>query len=391
MFLGNPDSNPRPNRMIHCLKDKNIIILCSEKTTIFGIPTRTFFDFEPPVMISEQMSGIKSTIAKIKKKTPSKLTRLGFFVKGELESVSFPETRSMKPLIDALSKENFDVIISHELELLPLAFKIKQKRNRVLFDAREYFPKNFDDQWLWRIQKKPFLTFLCNKYLRKCDKIITVSDGLANEFHKEFGVEPEVIMSLPPYSELFPSITAPEKIRIIHHGNISYSRRPEVMIEMMVHVDERFSLDLMLMVSKGKYWDHIVKMVGERSNVRIIPPVPMQNIISFINSYDIGLFLVPPTNFNLEHSLGNKFFEFIQARLAVAIGPNIDMKTIVEKYHCGIISDNFKPESLAEKLNKLGTDEIMNLKQNSNIAAGELCAEVNEQRLRKILLELTST
>ncbi len=145
----------------------------------------------------------------------------------------------------------------------------------------------------------------------------------------------------------------------------------------------------MLMPSNDAYFHQIVSMTKSRRNVRIIPPVMMNEIVPFINRYDIGLFLVPPTNFNLKYTLPNKFFEFIQARLAIAVGPSIEMKSLVRKYECGVVSCDFDPRSLAEELNKLTAEEIMKYKENSHKAAGELNADTNKKRMMRMVDELT--
>ena len=129
-------------------------------------------------------------------------------------------------------------------------------------------------------------------------------------------------------------------------------------------------------------------MVEQRKNVRIIPPVSMQQIVPFTNHYDIGLFLCPPMNFNLRYALPNKLFEFIQARLTVAIGPNIEMKKVVEKYDCGLVASDFQPQTLAKALNALTVDKIMYYKEQAHKAALELNADTNQRRIRSIINEL---
>jgi hypothetical protein len=259
---------------------------------------------------------------------------------------------------------------------------------KIMLDAREFYPKNFVDQWRWRLEVKPVYEYLCEQYLPQCDKVITVSNGLAREYKRIYNVNPDVIMSLPTLRELSPTPLDGDRIRIIHHGYASLSRRTEVMIEMMDYVDDRFSLDLMLLVTGDSYYEQIVSMAKQRKNVRVIPPVAMHDIIPFTNQYDIGLFLCPPTNFNLTHTLPNKFFEFIQARLAVAIGPGIEMKEIIEKYDCGIVSKDFLPVSLAEKLNELTPEKIMEYKKKSDIAARELNASTNQKRILELVQNL---
>ena len=114
----------------------------------------------------------------------------------------------------------------------------------------------------------------------------------------------------------------------------------------------------------------------------------MQEIVPFINQYDIGLFLCPPISFNLKYTLPNKFFEFIQARLAVAIGPSIEMEKIVTEYDCGVVSRDFEPRSLAEEISRLTVDKITYYKLQSHRAAGELCSEANRNKVQRLFHEL---
>lgn len=285
----------------------------------------------------------------------------------------------------------YDLVITHDISLMLLASGIAHGSGApVMLDAREYYTRNFEDQEEWQQTVKPVNQYLCGTYLKRCDKVITVSDGLAQEYRREFGIDPEVVMSMPVFRNLMPSQATGNPIRIVHHGYASASRRMEVMIEMMDHVDGRFSLDLMLMVGRDAYWDKIVRMAEERRNVRIIPPVPFDEIVLFTNQYDIGLFLVPPTNFNLTYTLPNKFFEFIQARLAVAIGPSIEMKKIIDRHECGIVADDFEPKTLASMLNALTVEKLMYYKHQSHKAASILNADTAGARVKDIVRELIS-
>ena len=391
-----PQRNPRPNRMIRWLKDEhNVTVIGQNQIQMDGIESDGFSNVSSETKSVSEKQAEKKWKTVLAMRYPKVFYILGsvkFFGEALLQTpakrISF-ELEGTKALRAAMKSRRFDLIISHDLSLLPFVWDIKSADTKILLDAREYYPRNYDDEWRWRLLEKRFNTYLCKNYLKRCDKVITVSEGLAQEYAREFRVEPEVIMSMPDYQAIQPVESKTDKVRLIYHGHAGHSRRTEVMIEMMDYLDDRFSLDLMLMETQDAYWQKIVTMTAERKNVKIIPPVPMNEIIRFTNRYDIGLFLVPPTNFNLTYTLPNKFFEFIQARLAIAIGPSIEMKRLVEKYDCGVVSRDFDPRSLAEELNKLTVEEIMKYKGNSHKAAGELNAEVNKKRMMQILDELT--
>jgi hypothetical protein len=123
-----------------------------------------------------------------------------------------------------------------------------------------------------------------------------------------------------------------------------------------------------------------------RANYGVVSEVlmnapPFCDLPRYLNQYDVGLYLLPPTNFNYQLALPNKLFEFVQARLAVAIGPSLEMARLVREYDCGIVSDEFSPESLARRLNELDREHIDHFKQRSHFAARELCFEKNSEVL----------
>jgi hypothetical protein len=115
----------------------------------------------------------------------------------------------------------------------------------------------------------------------------------------------------------------------------------------------------------------------------------MRDIPKALNAFDVGLVLFPPVTFNLRHALPNKFFEFVQARLAIATGPSEEMAAIVHRYGLGIISDDFAPESMAAALTALNRDAIEAFKQHAHEAAHALSAAGNSERLVQLVGECT--
>jgi hypothetical protein len=163
------------------------------------------------------------------------------------------------------------------------------------------------------------------------------------------------------------------------------------MVEMMSYLDERFMLDMILMVSdfaspKTKsYVESFMRSASENPRIRFLPSVPSDRVVETINQYDIGVFLIPPINFNYANTLPNKLFDYIQARLGVAIGPTPEMASIVNHYQNGVVSDNFEPRSLAEKLNALTPEQVLEFKARSAEAAKTLNAENNEVLFKKLI------
>jgi hypothetical protein len=218
----------------------------------------------------------------------------------------------------------------------------------------------------------------------------TVCSGLATEYHKEFGVKPVIITNATRFYDL-EATNVSETIRIVHHGIINKSRKIENMVALMGILGERYHLDLILMLpeyasqSTAAYFDTLKAEINNTSNVRILPPLPNEDIVPTINKYDIGLFLLEPINFNYTHALPNKLFDFIQGRLAIAIGPSPEMARIVKEYELGVISTDFAPESLAETIKSLSKNDIEVMKDNSSKHALALSEEQNNKVFMSLL------
>ena len=194
-------------------------------------------------------------------------------------------------------------------------------------------------------------------------------------------------MSTPFYFDIKPSIGDGKKIKMVHHGGANPDRKLENMIKMFHTLDERFTLDFYL-VGNRRYIKKLKAMAKPFPQIRFLDPVPFKEIIPTINKYDVGLYLLEPTGFNTKYYLPNKFFEYIQARLMLAIGPSYDMKKIVEQYKLGIVSKSFDPSDLAKELNKLSYKDILTYKKNSDLAAKELCFENESKKIILIIEEL---
>lgn len=296
--------------------------------------------------------------------------------------------KNVASLYKKLSHIQPDLIIANDIESLPLALRLADGA-KVILDAHEYAPRNFEDIWLWRIFFQGLKEYMCKTYIPRVNGMMTVCQSIAEEYEKNFGVKSIVVTNAPSYSEINPHPTSSKKIRIIYHGNANPSRKIENMIYMMDYLDNRFELDLLLVmplsVGNKRYMDKLGNMVQSRSRVRILPPVPMQELVEFSSQYDIGLFLVEPTTFNLRYTLPNKFFEFIQSRLAIAIGPSPEMARIVKEHDCGIVADDFLPQTLASHLIQLDEKKIDYYKNQSHKIAKMMSSEQNEGKILRLV------
>ena len=283
---------------------------------------------------------------------------------------------NIRQALSALSGSRFHYIVANDSYAWPVAFEIKHGA-KIICDAHEYAPKEFEDKLKWQLLFQKLNYFICKTYLPQADHVLTVGEKIAEEYVKEFGItKPIVIMNTPPYHELEPSPVIEGRLRMIHHGNAIRSRKIENMIEMMNHVDSRFELNLMLIESDAEYLDELRNTASASGHkITFLTPVPMREIVHYISQFDIGVYILEPISFNNRFALPNKIFEFIQARLAVAIGPSPEMAHLVHNFDLGWVAETFSPKDLALLLNLASAAKVMELKQSTSKAAKILSFE----------------
>lgn len=291
-------------------------------------------------------------------------------------------------VMDLLENESFDIIIANDLDTLPFALKIA-KNAKVVLDTHEYAPRHFENVWSWRFFFQEFNKYLCKTYMNRCDAIITVSQGVADEYKKNYDIDPVVITNAADYVELEPGPVNDSNIKIISHGISNPSRNLELLIETADYLDERFHLDLMLIPTFPRYYKKLQDMAAKRKNVRIIPAVPRKEIISTIHAYDLSLLVFKPTTINIRYGLFNRFFESLQARLGIVTGPlQYSHVDIIDKYSCGLITQNYTPADIAKQLNHLTSGDIMKYKEHACIAARVFTAQNEIEKMGELVKNL---
>lgn len=360
-----PAGNPRPNRMIRCLlRDFQVHVVSPAASGMPGV----VYDPLPP-----RPTGAWHRLTRVLQMALRRYDGL----------VWTPRLRELAEKHRALDHA---VITAHDLRLLPVALAIR-RTGRVLFDAREFYPRHFEDVWWWRLLHQPFNESLCREYLSRADHVVTVCQGLADEYERDFGLHCELLPNYPAPLACTPQPIDPGHIRLLHHGHASPSRRLELMIEMMDSLPGRFTLDLMLLPTDPRYVEHLRAMCTARPRVRILPAVAFNELVSRSNVYDVGVFLVPPVNFNLRFTLPNKLFEFVQARLMVAIGPSPEMARVVREHDLGVVAADFNPATLAAALAALSPDDIARFKRNAHRAAALLNSDQTDATVRRLVLD----
>jgi hypothetical protein len=283
-----------------------------------------------------------------------------------------------------LSATRPSLVIANDIDALPLALRVADTAP-VVFDSHEYWPGRHG-KGIFAPLHASYRRNLCAKYIPAASDMMTVSPGIAEEYFKDTGVRSVVVTNAPPYEpDLAPGVVQADTLRIVHHGAALRGRHLELMCDMMDLLDDRFTLTFILTDRDREYLAELKSRAAANPRIEFRPPVPMREISKFLNEFDIGAYILPPGSFNQKFALPNKLFEFIQARLAIAIGPSPEMARIVSANNLGVVADSFEPASLAARLNALSAADIAQFKANSHAVACEFSAEGNASALRSMV------
>jgi glycosyltransferase involved in cell wall biosynthesis len=287
-----------------------------------------------------------------------------------------------------LNRLDVDLILANDIHTLPLAVKLKRGNTKLIFDAHEYSPGENDSNPDWVKRHKPQVEYFCRKNFKDVNLMFCVGYSIADEYKKNFGISSVVITNATDLVNLDPAECKSYPVKLIHHGASIPERHLELMIEAMDLLDEKYTLDLMLVPTDENYLNKLKKMSETRSRVNFIEPVPTDGIPYILNNYDAGIVFIPPTNFNYQFCLPNKFYESVQGRVALILGPTKDMVDISKKYNNAVVTKDFSAQELANTIRELSPEKVNVMKKNSDNCAKELNASKNKELMLKEINQL---
>lgn len=274
---------------------------------------------------------------------------------------------------DLAQIERFDTILANDIDAIGLALALKPTHG-VHADIHEYAPKQNEEILVWRLFIAPYVTWMCRRFLPKVNSMTTVGQGLADEYLRKFGVSSGVVTNAAPFASLTPRPVG-TPIRLVHSGASIPNRRLEVLVDSAIATKTDVVLDLYLMGNNPEYIEKLRKRAAGSDRVRFPHPLPYRELIARLNEYDIGLPVSPPTTFSERWALPNKFFDYVQARLGVIIGPSPEMQQLLDIHKFGVTAEGFGTAAITRALDALTPAQIFAWKQRADESAQALSAE----------------
>jgi len=335
----------------------------------------------------------------------------GLDVRHVLVSNSFLTTRfahwSLVRAIKILVRSTFhlmsipaDIYHAHDVSgLFPCYIAALLRRKPLILDAHE-LPLNamsIQSSWLLKL-----LPFLITGIMPRCAKVITVSSPIAQEIRKRYHrQEISVIRNVPAYqpglksNRLRQYLGLNPRTRIaLFQGYLKNDRGLENLIKSAQFLEK----DIVIVIM-GKAFgviltqlEALIEYEGVADRVKIIPPVPYEELLEWTASADIGLILYrPDVSKNIQLCLPNKFFEYLMAGLPVLTSQLDAVADIVKTYGVGQVVSSITPEEIGKAINDMAANctayEQMRLNA-LEVAQNELCWEKEKQRLLELYHEI---
>jgi glycosyltransferase involved in cell wall biosynthesis len=274
--------------------------------------------------------------------------------------------------------KKLDAVCAIDLDtIVPCYFISKLKRINRIYDAHELFSELKEVVTRPAVQKTWLLAE--KKLVPKCKRGYTVSDSIAQELNKRYGVNYATIRNVPPLQELLPA--EPVAKFILYQGAVNEARGFEFLIPAMRQVncklvicgDGNFMLQLKQLIRENKLEDKI-ELKGMQA------PESLRQISQ--QAY-IGIALAENTGLNQYLALPNKFFDYIHAGLPQITMNFPEYRKINEQYEVAVLIDDLNPQRIAEALNNLLDDAVLHkrLKNNCLFAREKLNWQMEEKKL----------
>jgi hypothetical protein len=242
----------------------------------------------------------------------------------------------------------------------------------------------------WRLLVAPFMRYICAEYLPRTQAVTTVNGSIARLYDEQFGTRSQIVRNAIPLQDLRPTDVKAGRIRLVHSGGAIRGRSLETLIAATLLLDERFTLDFYLVKARdgGKYLSELKRLARDSHRIVFHDAVPPRQLPAVLNEYDIGVYSIPPRTTNQKFMLPNKFFDFVQARLALVFGPSVETSALITQFGLGRITDDFSAGSLVRVLQELTDEAVQKFKANSHAAATALSSVGDEATQRQILTDL---
>jgi glycosyltransferase involved in cell wall biosynthesis len=339
--------------LLHPFVNDNRVLRAAQSSRKYG-PTTVLALLEAGLPREEEVDGCR--VRRIALRTRPLAKRAPVQVLKYLEAVwRFRRAgRSLRP----------QVVHAHDLDTLPIGYLVARSCGaRLIYDSHELWSSapHMDRQPAWvtraRLSVERWLA-------RKADQVIAVSDGIADVMAREMQIRrPAVVNNMPPLppaggespGPLRRSLNlGPDVPILLYQGKFAPTKGVELLVEAMKSVTHRGAV--LVLLGEGPLEPRLRTMAaseGLAGRVLLHPSVPGKELHAWTRDATIGLYAVEGGHLSKRLSLANKFFEYVQAGLALIVTDMPEMRKLVDRYGLGETVPPADAPELARRIDAL--------------------------------------
>jgi len=277
-----------------------------------------------------------------------------------------------------LLRKKMDAICAIDLDTILPCLKISRiKKIPRAYDAHELFTE------LKEVVTRPRIHRVWSRIEKKTVPHFrlgyTVSESIAGEFRKRYGVDYAVIRNVPVLRELKPA-PAGEKF-FLYQGAVNEARGFEFLVPAMKEVNCP-----LVICGDGNYMVQLKKLISEydlKDRVLLKGMLPPEALFELARTAWAGIAIAENTGLNQYLALPNKFFDYLHAGLPQVTMDYPEYRRINRQFEVALLIPDTDPGTIAGAMNKMLEDDVLHstLKENCNRARLELNWQEEEKKL----------
>ncbi len=287
-----------------------------------------------------------------------------------------------------------DIVHCNDLNALPIGVAAKVLslgRVKVVYDAHEYE--------IHRVSPSRRVNIAVNYMLERtlirfADRVMTVSDAIANEYVRLYRIQkPVLVLNCPAYSEpkkgnLFRDRFGirEDQIIVLYQGGLSKGRGIEILLQAFSELSD--DKVVFVVMGYGSLESLVLEYQSKKSNIFFHPAVSPNVLLDYTSSADYGVLFYEDNCLNHRYCSPNKMFEYLMAGIPVLSSNLVEMKRLIEKNHIGVVATSNDAEGFRSALSSLRGMEYESLIRSVKSVRREYCWEEQEKVLAEVYREL---
>lgn len=257
-------------------------------------------------------------------------------------------------------KVDADIYHLHDPELLRIAYKLKKRGKKVIYDSHEFYSlqileRNYIPLLLRNLISGLYSiveTYIC----RRIDAVVQVCTVGGEDYFKGRCKKSIYLPNTPLLSDIIPEIPTNviKSNSVVYVGSLTYERGITHLIEASSYTD--FRIELVGNFGSDEYKRCVMRNL-DNSNVTYLGFIPNKDINSLLVNRCAGIStLLNIGQYSKIDTLPTKVYEYLLAGIPVILSDTKFNRAFIEKYNCGICVNPSNPKEIADAINFLCKD-----------------------------------